>query len=161
MQLREANEGDDSWKDTLAVQKKNEEEDAYFVGKVRCYLSSLFPFLRAPLIWPLFFFCGNRARAPPSLVLRRRRRSSSRSTPASSVPAVAAVDAEATGAGEGAERGALVAVVVLAVVDVVRARTVPRLRLPSTSTTRRRSRPCRRRLRGHANIRITHRRICK
>ncbi|EIM92433.1 uncharacterized protein STEHIDRAFT_164715 [Stereum hirsutum FP-91666 SS1] len=33
LQLREANEGDDSWKDTLAVQKKNEEEDAYFVGK--------------------------------------------------------------------------------------------------------------------------------
>lgn len=35
LETRKANEGDDSiWKDAVAVTKKNEEEDAYFVGKV-------------------------------------------------------------------------------------------------------------------------------
>lgn len=36
METRKANEGDDSiWKDAVAVTKKAEDEDSYFVGKVR------------------------------------------------------------------------------------------------------------------------------
>lgn len=35
LETRKANEGDDSiWKDAVVVTKKDEEEDAYFVGKV-------------------------------------------------------------------------------------------------------------------------------
>ena len=35
LETRKANEGDDTiWKDAVAITKKDEEEDAYFVGKV-------------------------------------------------------------------------------------------------------------------------------
>lgn len=37
LEIRKANEGDDSiWKDAVVVTKKDEEETAYFVGKVCC-----------------------------------------------------------------------------------------------------------------------------
>ena len=36
LEARKANEGDDTiWKDAVVVAKKDEEEGAYFVGKVR------------------------------------------------------------------------------------------------------------------------------
>jgi hypothetical protein len=42
LETRKANEGDDSiWKDAVAVSKKSEDDDAYFVGKVRCLILSV------------------------------------------------------------------------------------------------------------------------
>lgn len=83
---RQANEGADAniWKDVVPLQK--EEEDAYFVGKVRqpVYIATL---VRLPIL------C--RANPHPRRAPRRRRKYSSRSRRASTAPTVVAGDAAA------------------------------------------------------------------
>ena len=127
LEARKANEGDDSiWKDAIAVTKKDEEEDDYFVGKV---LSTDISYLHISLTLTIL-----RPRRHPRLVLRRRRRSSSRSMLASNVLSAAAVVAVVV-----IEATDLAAAGVVAVEAVVR--TATPAALLSTSTTRRLSPP--------------------
>lgn len=87
LETRKANEGDDTiWKDAIVVNKKDEEEDTYFAGKVGYWL----PFLSLHTL----ILSAIRLRMPhQSLAQKRKRKSSSRSMPASSVLSVAAVAA--------------------------------------------------------------------
>ena len=125
LEARKANEGDDTiWKDAVVVTKKNEEEDAYFVGKV-CILSL-----------QLLLRSDDPLRPKPTLPsprLRRQRRSSLRSMLASSaLSVVVVVVVEVTGLPVAAVAAVVGAEVPTATTQVLR----------WTSTTRRRSHPC-------------------
>lgn len=93
LEVRKANEGDDSiWKDAVVVSKKDEEETAYFVGKVRIIFFSYF----RPSWLTVYHHSPS---LPPRFAPRRKRKSSLRSTLASSVrPAAVAEAVAATGA---------------------------------------------------------------
>ncbi len=124
LETRKANEGDDSiWKDAIPVTKKDEEEDAYFVGKVG---SELYVLISAHTNYRI-----NSPSLRLRLAPRRMRRSSLRSMLASSAPSVAAVVVAAvTGAtGPLAVSEAVVAEVVV--------QTATLAAPPSTSMTRR------------------------
>lgn len=92
LETRKANEGDDSiWKDAVVVNKKDEEEPAYFVGKVS-YLD------RSRFMSPHVRLCSSQSLQPHQrLVPRRRRKCSSRLMLVSSdLPAVVVVVVVAT-----------------------------------------------------------------
>lgn len=129
LEPRKANEGDDSiWKDAVLVNKKDEDESAYFVGgKVHLLLSAR---TASRLISPVLL---SPSLPHPRPALRRRRKFTSRSTLALSAPPVAAVvDAAAIVA-----IVAVIALVAAAVVEDAVGRTATVLLPPSMSTTSR------------------------
>jgi len=80
---RKANDGDDSWEGVVPL-AKNEEEDAYFVGKVR--------FVHDDVGTTSHLLASPSPRAPPKLVPRRKKRSSSRSRLVLIAPTVVVAD---------------------------------------------------------------------
>lgn len=80
--IRGANEGDEEVWGNVVEQKRNEDEEAYYVGKVRCRILD-----RRPPPNIQYF----RLRARPRCALKRKRKFSSRSTHRSIGPAVEGV----------------------------------------------------------------------